>query len=99
MLPTQSEWESIDSTMHSLDQRHAVGTAVKDLFFLGCVLCAEGKKEAGTKAIDTALKAINLDHKNKSLYLKIIDNIEGNEREFALYVNAHAELQGLLAGE
>lgn len=95
MLPTDKEWERIDSAMYSLDERHAVGTAVQNLFFLGCMLHAEGKKHAGAKAIDTALKAINLDRENKTLFLKVADNIEGNELAFAHRVQANVEFKGL----
>ncbi|WNB74722.1 hypothetical protein [Methylomonas koyamae] len=96
MLLTQEEWERIDKAMLSLDERHAIGTAVQDLFALGCLLHAEGRKEAGVKAIDTALKAISLDKKSKLLFLKIIDNIEGNEREFFNRISAHCEIKELL---
>lgn len=85
--------------MYSLDERHAVGTAVQNLFFLGCMLHAKGKKEAGTKAIDTALKAINLDRENKTLYLKIVDNIENNELAFAHRIQANVEFKGLFPRE
>ena len=99
MLPTEKEWERIDSAMYSLDERHAVGTAVQDLFFLGCLLHADGKKEAGAKAIDTALKAIGLDRESKSLFLKVVDNLDGNERAFAHRIRAHAEFKGLFPNE
>lgn len=99
MLPTEKEWERIDSAMYSLDERHAAGTAVQNLFFLGCMFHAEGNKEAGAKAIDTALKAINLDRENKSLFLKIVDNIEGNELSFAHRVQANVEFKWLFPRE
>lgn len=47
MLPTEKEWECIDSAMYSLDERHAVGTAVQNLFFLGCML--KVRKKRGTR--------------------------------------------------
>lgn len=95
MLLTQEEWERIDTSMFSLDERHAIGTAIQDLFVIGCLLCAEGRRDAGVKAIDTALKAISLDKKSKLLFLKIIDNLEGNEREFANRISAHYEIKEL----
>jgi len=95
MVPTKEELDKVKEKISSLDERKAIATGIADLFALGCWLHLKGHKEAGTKAVNTALQAINLDHTNKTLYLKIIDNISGNELLFSSAIWAHAEINEL----
>lgn len=95
MNPTNQQIDAIAKRMHALDPRHAVGTAVTDLFGLGCWLHQQGKHEAGLKAIDSALKAINLDEQNKTLFRAVLDHLAGNERRFSAAICAHVEINDL----
>ncbi len=96
MVPTDLQLKSLADQMHDLDSRHACGVAVKDLFAVGCWLHATGERDAGLKAVDTALKAINLDRENKSLFLAIVDRLAGNEFRFAKAIEAHHEINALI---
>ncbi len=95
MLPTEKQWESIRDSVKSIDEPNRKGTSVADLFAIGCYLSLIGETKAGRKAVDTALLAIDLDKNNKSLFIKIMDNIKGNEGEFSKQIWAHAEINDL----
>jgi hypothetical protein len=96
MSPSEKQLQHVATKMDALDTRHSVGTAIKDLFALGCWLHATGHKEAGSKAVDTALKAINLDRTNKTLFLQVVDHLQGNEYRYAMAIQAHVEINLLL---
>lgn len=94
-LPTENNWKSIREAISALDEKNRIGSSVSDLFALGCYLSLIGKTKASEKTVNTALSAIDLDKKNKTLFLKIIDNIQGNEIEFSKNIHAHQEVNSL----
>jgi len=95
MAPTDQQITKVSERMYALDSRHAVGTAVMDLFSLGCWLHAHGRPVAGLKAMDTALKAIDLDRSDKTLFLSFLNHLVGNEARFASLISAHAAINEL----
>jgi hypothetical protein len=95
-LPTDKHWKSIRESISALDEKNRIGTSVSDLFALGCYLSLNGKTLAGNKAVNTALCAIDLDKNNKTLFLNIIDHLQGNEKEFARHIHAHQEINSLI---
>ncbi len=96
MNPTDDQIASVRKLMSALDSRQAVATAVADLLALGCWLHATGKKEVGLKAVDSALKAVNLDKTDKTLFLAIVGGIAGNEYRLGMAIEAHEEINSLL---
>jgi hypothetical protein len=96
MNVTDSQITEVSHLMFQLDERKAVATAVADLFALGCWLHASGHKEAGLKAVETSLQAVNLDRTNKQLFLAVVDGLAGNEYRFSAAIEAHAEINALL---
>jgi len=95
MLPTENHWKLINEKISALDEKQRIATTVRDLFALGCYLSSIGKTKAGRKTVDTALTAIDLDKTNKSLFIKIMDSLKGNEIEFHKRIEAHSEINDL----
>ncbi len=94
-LPTEKHWIFINDLIASVDKKNRIGISISDLFALGCYLSIKGERIAGTKAVNTALLAIDLDNKNRTLFLNIIDNLEGNEFIFFKNISAHSEINDL----
>ena len=92
---TEKELKIIDA---AFDTKFAdnVGTALRNLFVLGCYLHATGKTVEGKKAIRSALMTTTIHESNDNLFDKIFSNLAGNEKDFAQAIHAHSELMGLL---
>jgi hypothetical protein len=91
-IVTDDEWKKIDVKIDSLDERNSLAMAVRDLFALGCSLHLSGHKRTGRKAIVTALQSINLDKTNKTIFIKLVDHIPGNEAHYINRIRAHSEI-------
>ena len=65
--------------------------ALKDLFALGCYLHLKGEKSAAEKTIITICRAVGFND-----YIKIIENLNNNEKEYAEKIMAHSEILNLL---
>jgi hypothetical protein len=69
----------------------------RDLFALGCKLHADGDREAGYKAISTAMTgAGGVDDETQ---LRIYRSLAGNEATYASYAKPHSELSTYLKSE
>ena len=65
----------------------------RDLFALGCYLNIKGEKIASTKAIRTVCKALD----EEDMVKKILEHMNGNEKEFAEKIWAHSEILNLFS--
>jgi hypothetical protein len=78
-----------------IDKEHPNSYMVHaNLFALGCLLHLQGQVTAGKKAISTVLRALP-EQGNKGYFSSILDNLSGNERQFASGINAHLEINEL----
>ncbi len=92
---TKKEFKIID-TAFDAGFTDNVGTALRNLFVLGCYLHATGKTLEGKKAIRSALMTTTIYERTDNLFDKIFSNLAGNEKDFAQEIHAHSELLGLL---
>jgi hypothetical protein len=95
MTITNKEWENVDSVF-SVDPTNDIGSALRDLFALGCFLHANGQSIAGLKAVRTAMRAAKMNERADGLATKLLDNLAGNEKDYLNKVRPHTELLGLL---
>lgn len=92
MMLTDKEWEALNSKLSAIDSTNYLGTALRDLFGLGCYLHFSGAERAGLKSIRTAMEAVGFHKSNKTIFHKAMDSIAGNERICFNKISAHAEL-------
>lgn len=92
MTLTDKEWEILNSKLTAIDPTNYLGTALRDLFGLGCYLHSRGAERAGRKAIRTAMEAVSFHKSNKTIFQKAMDSIAGNERMYFDKISAHSEL-------
>lgn len=92
MMLTDKDWEILNSKLTTIDPTNYLGTALRDLFGLGCYLHFSGAERAGRKAIRTAMEAAGFHKSNKTIFHKIMDSLASNERLYFNKISAHSEL-------
>jgi len=91
-METINSWELGEILKTEFDAE--TGTALSNLFVVGCFLHLNGEREAGLKACSSALKAIK-NSKIKTNFNSIISTLEGNEEQYASLVSANVEVNKL----
>ena len=92
---SDKDWEILDSKLTTIDPTNYLGTALRDLFGLGCYLHCHGEERAGQKAVRTAMEAAGIHKSNKTIFHKTLDTLVGNERLYFNKISAHSELHDI----
>jgi len=99
MKLTVDDWKIIDKAFVTTpDTDNRTGSALRDLFAVGCFLHATGKQKEGFNTVKTALRATSFvkEQFKTNLFEKIIKSLPGNEKEYLNKIRPHTELLGLL---
>jgi len=91
-MKKNNSWELGEILKNEFDSE--TGLAISNLFAIGCFLHQSGEHEAGLKACDSALNALNKSS-IKTNFKTIISTLKGNEVEYAKLVSANIEINKL----
>lgn len=94
-----SKTVSAEPLRQLIQERHPDNIeAFADLFAVGCLFHAQGKRAAGLKLIDQVTHAVEAPSNQKYLR-ELRQHLDGNEFQLAGQIDAHSEVNALLDAE